>query len=206
MDRSSSLKKPYWGSVFSIAIGSVVGIAMAVLGAASANASVTYDYTGSDFTSFSGPYTATDSVTGFITFASPLPANLALTDETANITAFSFFDGLQTISSSNGTITATFGTNALGSPTAWEVHADIGLFQGITLTGPQDSSPGDSVFDGISPIASGSASNGTAGSWAMTAAVPEPSTWAMMILGFFGIGFMAYRRKQSGSALSAADH
>ena len=25
--------------------------------------------------------------------------------------------------------------------------------------------------------------------------VPEPSTWAMMILGFFGIGFMAYRRK-----------
>jgi hypothetical protein len=38
----------------------------------------------------------------------------------------------------------------------------------------------------------------------MTAAVPEPSTWAMMILGFFGIGFMAYRRKQSGSALSVA--
>ena len=26
-------------------------------------------------------------------------------------------------------------------------------------------------------------------------AVPEPSTWAMMILGFAGIGFMAYRRQ-----------
>lgn len=26
------------------------------------------------------------------------------------------------------------------------------------------------------------------------AAVPEPSTWAMMILGFAGLGFMAYRR------------
>jgi len=25
--------------------------------------------------------------------------------------------------------------------------------------------------------------------------VPEASTWAMMILGFFGVGFMAYRRK-----------
>ena len=24
--------------------------------------------------------------------------------------------------------------------------------------------------------------------------VPEPSTWAMMILGFAGVGFMAYRR------------
>jgi hypothetical protein len=30
-------------------------------------------------------------------------------------------------------------------------------------------------------------------------AVPEPSTWAMMILGFCGLGFMAYRKK---SALS----
>jgi hypothetical protein len=28
-----------------------------------------------------------------------------------------------------------------------------------------------------------------------TDAVPEPSTWAMMILGFAGVGFMAYRRK-----------
>ena len=27
------------------------------------------------------------------------------------------------------------------------------------------------------------------------AAVPEPSTWAMMILGFAGVGFLAYRRK-----------
>jgi hypothetical protein len=28
-----------------------------------------------------------------------------------------------------------------------------------------------------------------------TTDVPEPSTWAMMILGFFGVGFMAYRRE-----------
>jgi hypothetical protein len=27
------------------------------------------------------------------------------------------------------------------------------------------------------------------------AAVPEPSTWAMMILGFLGVGFVAYRRR-----------
>jgi hypothetical protein len=30
-------------------------------------------------------------------------------------------------------------------------------------------------------------------------AVPEPSTWAMMILGFAGIGFMVYRRKSETS-------
>jgi hypothetical protein len=33
--------------------------------------------------------------------------------------------------------------------------------------------------------------------FAMTAAVPEPSTWAMIILGFAGIGTMAYRRRNA---------
>lgn len=37
----------------------------------------------------------------------------------------------------------------------------------------------------------------------VVAAVPEPSTWAMMILGFCGVGFMAYRRK-SKPAICAA--
>ena len=35
------------------------------------------------------------------------------------------------------------------------------------------------------------------------APVPEPSTWAMMILGFAGIGFMVYRKK-IGVTTSAA--
>jgi PEP-CTERM motif-containing protein len=35
------------------------------------------------------------------------------------------------------------------------------------------------------------------------AAVPEPSTWAMMILGFVGVGFMAYRRRNQAAALAA---
>ena len=37
------------------------------------------------------------------------------------------------------------------------------------------------------------------------AAIPEPSTWAMMILGFAGVGFVTYRRsrKKAGDALSA---
>jgi PEP-CTERM motif len=38
----------------------------------------------------------------------------------------------------------------------------------------------------------------------VSSAVPEPSTWAMMILGFYGVGFMAYRRKQNGLALRLA--
>ena len=34
--------------------------------------------------------------------------------------------------------------------------------------------------------------------------VPEPSTWAMMILGFGGIDFMAYRRSRKSAAIAAA--
>lgn len=35
-------------------------------------------------------------------------------------------------------------------------------------------------------------------------AVPEPSTWAMMILGFCGLGFIAYRRRHHTSVLTTA--
>jgi hypothetical protein len=35
---------------------------------------------------------------------------------------------------------------------------------------------------------------------AAVAAVPEPSTWALIILGFAGVGALAYRRRRKGSA------
>ena len=34
--------------------------------------------------------------------------------------------------------------------------------------------------------------------------VPEPSTWAMMILGFAGVGFMTYRRRSQRASLRTA--
>jgi hypothetical protein len=37
----------------------------------------------------------------------------------------------------------------------------------------------------------------------LASAVPEPSTWAMMILGFAGVGFMAYRRKSKPALMAA---
>lgn len=36
-----------------------------------------------------------------------------------------------------------------------------------------------------------------AGDGVPVAAVPEPSTWAMMMLGFLGLGFLAYRRRDA---------
>jgi hypothetical protein len=39
---------------------------------------------------------------------------------------------------------------------------------------------------------------------ATISAVPEPSTWAMMILGFAGVGYLAYRRRNHAPAIRQA--
>jgi hypothetical protein len=38
----------------------------------------------------------------------------------------------------------------------------------------------------------------------INAAVPEPSTWAMMILGFAGLGYVAYRRQKKNAVALVA--
>jgi hypothetical protein len=62
------------------------------------------------------------------------------------------------------------------------------------------------IFGGGSPFSVGTVSGndideiGPAGFGVGTlavSAVPEPSTWAMMILGFLGVGVVAYRRKNT---------
>ncbi|CUT11397.1 hypothetical protein BF49_2477 [Bradyrhizobium sp.] len=37
---------------------------------------------------------------------------------------------------------------------------------------------------------------------ATVSGVPEPSTWAMMILGFLGLGFMGYRKSSKTGGAS----
>ena len=37
----------------------------------------------------------------------------------------------------------------------------------------------------------------------LTATAPEPSTWAMMLLGFAGLGFAGYRRSRKAAAMAA---
>ena len=40
---------------------------------------------------------------------------------------------------------------------------------------------------------------GGSGNSTIVVGVPETSTWAMMIFGFLGVGFLAYRRKEAPS-------
>ncbi len=100
-----------------------------------------------------------------------------------NYNSISFLDkDGNTIQSFLGPVPQTGDQGAGGS--RWvEFAASGGTFQSVVLTSTTAALELDNV--------------------AYVAAVPEPSTWAMMILGFFGVGFMAYRRK-SGSPFRLA--
>jgi hypothetical protein len=63
---------------------------------------------------------------------------------------------------------------------------------------------GSTPYTGLATFVGGGTEITTITYAPLASAVPEPSTWAMMILGFFGVGFMAYRRKQNGSAFRLA--
>jgi hypothetical protein len=91
----------------------------------------------------------------------------------------------------NGAVIDTFnGTNispllANGGQTAFSSNryvtfSNLGAFDEVILGGIPGNTQNAFEIDNIT---------------AMTSAVPETSTWAMMILGFFGVGFMAYRKK-----------
>jgi hypothetical protein len=84
--------------------------------------------------------------------------------------------------------------NSVGSPVVsfrLALEDTSTLFSGLTTT--IDSAESGISFEG-----------NFAGTLTIAAAVPEPSTWGMMLLGFCGLGFIAYRRKQNGPALRLA--
>jgi hypothetical protein len=109
--------------------------------------------------------------------------------------------------------------NDPGVPTFAFTNIQFTQFDGSTITsGPQDNgefnmvitAAGGQTFDTISffHFQSGSPFGSVVRDLSFEvaegiSAVPEPSTWAMMILGFAGIGFMACRRKSKPALIVA---
>jgi PEP-CTERM motif len=207
MDERSSINKSLFGSRLSI----VVGIVMAVLGAASANANVTYLYTGPNFTTAFSPYTTSDNVTASITLsAEPGPTFSPIIP-----IDFSFSDGVQTITNLTPNVAIvnfSFSADASGTITQWNAFVNVtpapGIVDAIQTVGTP---PVLFFFDQAQHVAGTVISNAStninevpgtvAGHWTLqsASAVPEPSTWAMMLIGFAGIGFAFRKSRREGS-------
>jgi hypothetical protein len=170
----------------------------------------------------------TSNFTGLIYVSSGVVAALNLTSGTITATlpyfdifadpASPYFSPLYFPGNPNGLVSDYFRL-VNGSIQAWLLH---GITPSYELVAPsyQLYSQGDSSicngcgfgFDNIqSNFPTGTTyaeKNQNQALWSITptAAVPEPSTWAMVLLGFAGVGFMAYRRsrKDNGLALAAA--
>jgi hypothetical protein len=197
----------------------VLAFALAPVESARADA-VTFNYVGADFLGAHDPFTTSENVTGSITFAAPLAANLTLNSSfnISNVTpvAFSFTAGPETLTSASFSpnfTTFQFSTDAAGNITAWDIVIGLGgggqfildnFTTGLGDVGDQVSVGANFVGDANYNPQEAFALNHVAGQFTIAAAVPEPSTWAMMILGFVGVGFLTYRRKQNGSALRLA--
>lgn len=111
------------------------------------------------------------------------------------------FSGSVTFNDGNGDapIVLTYSTGALTSGSGTLSHLfttsgfsyDPGIYIGsfsYSFTPSYAATPGHRGFS-LAPIAGGPTD------FAAVTAVPEPATWAMMLLGFAGVGFLAYRRK-----------
>ena len=122
----------------------------------------------------------------------PLSAFLGATN-TVDPTATGYYIGLAEVGSLT-TVGQSAPNNALG--TTFSLSSDF-YAQGGLILGNLFLANGDIVSTAQS---SGLFYNGPNGVPFSTSPVPEASTWAMMLLGFFGVGFVAYcRRNQSAS-------
>ena len=155
----------------------------------------TYTYTGNPFTSVTTPYTTSMFVTAMVTLAGPLGANMPLTH--VNPTAFTFFDGVQTLNSSNShpnPIAFSFATNANGAIISWRVEADGGGSSIFTFNDVLGAGDGGHTSDAIG------SNRDSPGVWIQGNATPDAgSTLSLMTLTLMALGLVA-RRFQRAAA------
>jgi hypothetical protein len=103
------------------------------------------------------------------------------------------FDGFtSSATSASYTLTNTSGTWASAADVLTNNSLGFDAAAHIFAYNPNNIA-GGAIVTGFAAEAGGSVAN-----------VPEPSTWAMLILGFIGVEFMAYRRNSQGTAFRFA--
>ena len=150
-------------------------------------ADTVYTYTGNDFTFVSGPFTTSDSITGWFSVASPLGDSLS--DPAVTLTGFSFSDGVNTDTSAQAQTDVPFiqvTTGATGDITHWDVAFDFDSDLQIQTS---------NVFGDYSQTNFGSTNvadnSGVPGTWAVSTTASGPSAPEPGTLVLFGTGLAA---------------
>ena len=186
------------------------------IGSASA---VTYDYTGQSYTATYGladPTDFGDQMIASITLScSPCSGKYFLNDPA--VASFQISTGPYTAPASAfaGRLGYEFVTFAGNAITDWYIYG----LDYPSLYAPAPGVPwgseiiltiaNDPAFYGVGDLYSTflgaqSAYNTVAGTWTNASATPLPSTWLMLLSGFVGLGFFAYRGKKKNAAALAA--
>ncbi len=161
--------------------------------ASTGRATTIYSYSGNTFTSVSGPYTTSMSLSGTITLAITLAPNVTSFDASSAISAYSFNDGVQTITDAAppSLIELKVSTDGAGNIIDWAWQVGLPSSSAIGTCGPSGAGAAlnCSVIPGgdfASADLAGSAQNFAIGSWSL---VPEPSTALLVALGLAGLGW-----------------
>lgn len=88
--------------------------------------------------------------------------------------------------------------SSLPGPVLLSLQFSGGVVGGVITGGEVDFCDSGACFN-VTPYASGAVGTFTP----EIAAVPEPSTWATILVGFAAIGFMTYRRKSKPALMAA---
>ena len=148
-----------------------------------ASANIVFDFSGTCTTGCTGTATGVLTLTNAYVYGTALTvSDLVSFQYTSSDITFTILPGPNTFLAgglnADGTQTAVFDLDSYTNPPLGETYFDT--------AGPFESQLPSGLHD--------SGLNG-----AFTAAVPEPSTWAMMLLGFAGIGLLANRRSTTAA-------
>ena len=180
---------------------------------------VTYDYTGQNYTATGGTADPTDfgdhMIASITLNCSPCSGQYFLNNPA--VTSFQVSTGPYTAPASafSPYLVFDFVTFAGNAITDWHIFSldapsSYAPAPGVPFGGQVNLTiDNDPTFYGVGDnystfLAVQSASNTVAGTWSDVSATPLPSTWLMLLSGFVGLGFFAYRGTKKNTAALAA--